>query len=145
MGRKKFIDAYLDENSVRWVMWWQRAGTPAQPEPVFEATKVSRDICMFQLMVLDVVIGDVQVTLSEMESTNCKLPDRLEKLQGKWREQKSSTSTWAKYFQHIGATRPVFESSAAWIQDTVRRAEAKGPKYGGTKGGGKGKGYGKRR
>lgn len=141
--RKQFIDAYLDENSVRWVMWWQKAGTPAEAVPVFEATKVSRDICMFQMMVLDVIIGDVCVTLSEMEATNCKLPDRLEKLQAKWREQKASTDTWAKYFEHIGASRPSFDSTVAWIQDTVRRAGIKGPKYSGMKGQGKGKSAGK--
>jgi len=142
-SRKEFIDAYLDENSVRWVMWWQKTGTPVEPTAVFQATKVSRDICMFQMMVLDVVIGDVQVTLPEMEKTNCKLPDRIEKLQARWREQKVSTDTWAKYFEHIGATRPTFGSTAAWIQSTVERAAAKGPKYGGIGGQGKGSGDGK--
>merc|ERR1711912_24509 len=40
-SRQQFVDAYVDENSVRWVMWWQRAGTPAEASPVFEATKIS--------------------------------------------------------------------------------------------------------
>merc|ERR1712072_1320701 len=83
-SRDDFIQAYFDENSMRWVMWWQRSGTRAEPMPVFHATQVSREICMFQMMVLDVLIDDVVVTLKEMEETNCKLPSRLEKLQGSW-------------------------------------------------------------
>merc|ERR1719456_340634 len=73
-ARKTFIDAYADENFVRCVMWWQSSGIPAKAMPVFEATKVSREICMFQLMVMDVIVGDdVQRTLCEMEKTNCKI------------------------------------------------------------------------
>merc|ERR1712118_196252 len=45
--RSDFIQAYFDENTVRWVMWWQRSGTIPQPVPVFQATQVSREICMF--------------------------------------------------------------------------------------------------
>jgi hypothetical protein len=137
-SRAAFINAYLDENSLRWVMWWQRAGTRAESMPVFHATQVSREICMFQMMVVDIVLGDVDTTLSEMEATNCKLPDRLEKLQAQWRESKSATNTWDAYFQQIGASQPSFESKDAWIANCVSRAASKGPKYGGAKGEGKG-------
>merc|ERR1712048_1104956 len=123
-----------------------------EPTPVFQETKVSRDICMFQMMVLDIVVAEVEHTLQDMEATNCKLPDRLEKLQKEWRERKVSTDTWGKYFEHIGASRPKFNSTGEWIQDCVRRASDKGPKYGGAKGqgrgsnaGGKGRGGGKNR
>merc|ERR1712139_507944 len=68
--RSDFVKAYADENSLRWVMWWQRSGTRPEPMPVFHATQVSREICMFQMMVLDIVIDDVDVTLKEMERTN---------------------------------------------------------------------------
>merc|ERR1719382_2420649 len=84
-SREAFIKSYADENSLRWVMWWQRAGTPAESSPVFVATKVSREILMFQLMVVDLIIGEVGETLKEVEATNCKLPERLEKLQRHWR------------------------------------------------------------
>merc|ERR1711881_261397 len=77
--RSDFINAYADENSLRWVMWWQRSGTRPESAPVFQATKVSREICMFQMMVVDVVLGEVGITLQEMEKRNCKLPERLEK------------------------------------------------------------------
>lgn len=142
-SRSMFIDAYADENALRCVMWWQRSGTPAEPIPVFQATKVSREICMFQLMVVDIAIGSVEETLQEIESTNCKLPDRLDKLQAHWRERKESIQSWGQYFQQIGASRPAFPSTAAWIADCVRRAACKGPKYGGGGSKGTSKGSGK--
>merc|ERR1712072_507848 len=108
--------------------------------PVFHATQVSREICMFQMMVVDLVVGEVGLTLREIETTNCKLPDRLEKLQLQWRDKKASTSTWSAYFKQIGAAQPAFVSTEAWITDCVRRASTKGPKYGGAKGEGKGNG-----
>jgi len=141
--RQEFINAYSDENSVRWVMWWQRSGTKAESMPVFHATQVSREILMFQMMVVDVVIGDVAVTLKEMEKTNCRLPDRLEKLQCQWRQQKQSIVDWGGYFSCIKADKPSFGSSNDWIRDCVARAEALGPKYSGSKGSPKGKGKGK--
>merc|ERR1712056_165454 len=49
-SRDRFIQAYTNENSVRWVMWWQRSGVRPEAEPVFQATQVSREICMFQMM-----------------------------------------------------------------------------------------------
>merc|ERR1719400_1450195 len=139
-SRDAFINAYADENSLRWVMWWQRSNTPAQSAPVFEATKVSREICMFQMMVVDLIIGDVPETLKAMEETNCKLPDRLELLQGEWRKRKQSTASWSDYFKNIGSAQPKFGSTAEWINDCARRAAVKGPKYGGGKGIGKGAG-----
>jgi len=89
---------------------------------------------MFQMMVVDLIFKDVPVTLKEMESTNCKLPDRLETLQVKWREQKAATKDWNTYFRNIGVPAPVFQSETAWIESCVSRAMSKGPKYGGGKG-----------
>jgi len=148
-NRQQFVDAYVDECSARWVMWWQKAGAKPEAAPVFEATKVSREIFMFQMMVVDLIIGSsVAETLQEIEKTNCKLPDRLEKLQSQWKTVKSETKDWQMFFQCTGASRPSFPSSAAWIADCVQRASHKGPKYGGQilgrsdcqKGDGKGKG-----
>jgi len=82
-------------------------------------------------------------TLEEIEKTNCKLPLRLEKLQGQWRDQKSTINNWSAYFNCIGASKPAFPSEAAWIGDCVTRAAAKGPKYGSGDSKGKGKGGGK--
>jgi len=145
--RASFISAYADENALRWVMWWQRSGTRPEPMPVFQATQVSREICMFQMMVVDLVVADVGTTLKEIEDTNCKLPQRLEKLQAQWRQQKASIDRWALYFRCIGVSQPSFQSESAWIADCVSRAASKGPKYGSGdgKGNGKGKGKGKGR
>jgi len=160
-SRQDFINAYADENSLRWVMWWQRAGARAENVAVFNATKVSREILMFQMMVVDVVIGDVPETLRQMELTNCRLPERLEALQSQWRQRKQSIVDWQGYFAFIGAGKPSFGSisrislrpswytkkrpmnsagathgsSNEWILDCIRRAESKGPKYGKGKGG----------
>ena len=143
-ARDAFISAYADENSLRWVMWWQRSGTPAEGGPVFQATKVSREILMFQMAVVDIVIGDVNKTLGDMEETNCKLPERLEHLQSEWRKRKESVADWAAYFSCIGASRPSFPSTGEWIASCIQRAASKGPKYGSGGGGGKGdKGKGK--
>lgn len=141
--RSEFINAYADENSLRWVMWWQRSGTKPESRPVFQATQVSREICMFQMTVVDIVIAEVATTLKEIESTNCKLNQRLESLQAQWRDRKSSIDDWASYYDCIGADKPAFRSESDWIADCVNRAAAKGPKYGGAKGDGKGKGSGK--
>jgi len=140
--RTQFIDAYVDENSVRWVMWWQRSNTPPKDKPVFEATKVSRDILMFNMMVVDIIIGDVAPTLELMEETNCRMPQRLETLQQEWRKASQATTSWKLFFAQLRASMPPAQSPDAWIQTCVSRAAEKGPKYGsgGGKGGGKGKG-----
>lgn len=140
--RDVFIRAYAEENSLRWVMWWQRSGTKPEPMPVFHATQVSREICMFQMMVVDLIFADVDATLMDMERTNCKLPRRLEDLQKQWRQQKASVVSWDSYFACIAVPPPDFPSETAWIQHCVSRAADKGPKYGGAKGEGKGKGNG---
>merc|ERR1712025_179577 len=107
-------------------MWWQDS-TPPKAAPVLEATKVSREILMFQLMLSAIVIGDnVEETLREIEDTNCKVPERLERLQSKWREQKATTNTWKLFFERIGASLPAFKSTEDWIDDCVKRSSAKG-------------------
>jgi len=106
-SRRDFIDAYADENFVRCVMWWQDT-VPPKAAPVLEATKVSREILMFQLMLSAIVVGDnVEETFQEMEETNCKVPDRLELLQSKWREQKSSTNNLKLFLIALGLLSPV--------------------------------------
>merc|ERR1712224_1019286 len=119
-ARKAFVDAYADENFVRFVMWWQDTVLP-EAAPVLAATKVSREILMFQLMLSAVVVGDnVDDTLQEIEETNCKVPKRLELLQSRWREQKASTHTWKLFFERIGASLPSFKTTELWISDCVQ-------------------------
>ncbi|CAJ1434000.1 unnamed protein product [Effrenium voratum] len=73
-SRQQFLAPYVDENSLRWVMWWQRSGTKPESAPVFQATQVSREILMFQLAVVDLVIGETAQTMKEMEQTNFASP-----------------------------------------------------------------------
>ena len=55
-----------------------------------------------------------------------------------------SVKDWGAYFRSLGVAQPAFGSTGEWIASCVRRAEAKGPKYGGNGGnGGSGKGKGK--
>mmetsp|Transcript_55129 Transcript_55129/g.102086 ORF Transcript_55129/g.102086 Transcript_55129/m.102086 type:complete len:648 (+) Transcript_55129:63-2006(+) len=142
--RKEFIQAYVDEQALRQVMWWKRSGTKPEPAAVFEATKVSREISMFQMLVVDLIIGDVQETLEAMEATNCKLPDRLEKMQAEWKKRQAGTKTWEDYFGNIGAEMPAFPTLSLWIHNNVDRAAGRGPRYvdggKGDKGSGKGGG-----
>merc|ERR1711907_676554 len=117
---------------------------------LLDATKVSREICMFQLMLSAIVVGDdVHDMLREIEETNCKVPKRLELLQSRWREQKASTNTWKLFFERIGASLPPFKTTDLWIADCVQRSASKGSKYvrmqkgAGKSSKGKGKGKGK--
>ena len=41
-----------------------------------------------------------------MELTNCKLPDRLERLQQLWRERKSAVKAWGDFFRAPQWTEP---------------------------------------
>merc|ERR1712039_795540 len=87
--------------------------------------------------------ADVPGTLQAMEDSNCRLPMRLEDLQGRWRKQKVEVVDWPLFFECLGATRPEYDSISSWLGDTEAQAEAKGPKYGGAKGNGKGNNQGK--
>eukprot|EP00802_Teleaulax_amphioxeia_P006490 Tamp_06494.p1 GENE.Tamp_06494~~Tamp_06494.p1 ORF type:complete len:699 (+),score=122.88 Tamp_06494:183-2099(+) len=54
-SREDFIAAYLDENFLRCVMWWRKDGVQPASRPVFEATRVSRSVCLFQLKILQLI------------------------------------------------------------------------------------------
>merc|ERR1712146_258997 len=81
-------------------------------------------------MLSAIVVGDnVDDTLQKIEETNCKIPERLELLQSRWREQKASTNTWKIFFERIGASLPSFKTTEDWIADCTQRSATKGPKY----------------
>jgi ubiquitin-protein ligase len=148
-GMGAFIDAYLDENFVRCVMWWQKEvrGEPWRSASgcadVFRATAVSRSICLFQLTVLREVIGsDPARTAEAMDVSNGKIPERLERLQRAWK-QREDPKSWRQFAEATGCSqsmrRQMEETTGEWILDCVTRAKQKGSKYGrGGGGGGKG-------
>jgi ubiquitin-protein ligase len=125
-----FARAYIDENSVRNVMWWQRSGTAPEPVPVFAATQVSRHIAMFQFLVLRTVVGGNQAeTAATLDATNGKAPQKLETLLREWKQLSASTTSWSKFFPAVHCSTPA--DLRGWIKQTCERAASKGRMYGG--------------
>jgi len=125
-----FARAYIDENSVRNVMWWQRSRTLPEPDPVFTATEVSRHIAMFQFLTLKVVVGNNQAeTAATLDATNGKAPQKLETLLREWKKLSTSTTSWSKFFSAVHCPTP--PNLRDWIKQTVTRAAEKGRAYGG--------------
>jgi ubiquitin-protein ligase/uncharacterized membrane protein YgcG len=148
-----FVDAYLDESFVRCVMWWEKAGVSADNAPdVFQATEVSRNICLFTLLVRKHVLGGgsaVQEAADAMDRTHGKVPDRLATLQAEWKAyQQKPAKSWLQFAKHTHCTAEMatrISAGAPWIADCVKQARSNGKKYGYGGGGGKGGGggYGK--
>ena len=143
-SNQEFIDAYLDECFVRCVKWWQaslrppnsiyRSATTSNPTEVFSATKVSRDITLFQLMFLRHVIGnDVSRIAEVMDVTNGKAPEVLANFQRVWREVQASMTTWKSFFGATGCSNDfkqrVLANEREWVQTCVKRAGQRGRSY----------------
>jgi len=138
---KDFIAAYVDEAFLRSSMYWTRQRVPLQSEPVFKATEIGRNIGMFQSLFVRRLIGpDPTATATLMDTSNGKLPAKLEELQGMWRKHLAETNTWPLYFRRLGLDgavgKPMCADIPGWLRKCVERAEARGPAYGG--GGGRG-------
>jgi len=133
----EFVDAYLDEVFLRCVMWWNKSigkGRVTSQE-VFAATKVSRDITLFQLMFLKHVIGDNLADTAEMlDKTNGRAPEVLEKFQQAWKESQKKVSSWATFLEFTGCSQALLEEITRdedkWVQSCVARAKARGKSYG---------------
>ena len=150
-----FVDAYLDESFTRCVMWWEKAGARATDEAsVFRCTEVSRNICLFTLMVRQHVLGgdsSVLEAVAAMDDTHGKVPKKLETLQDKWKKyEKNPAKSWREYATQTNCSDEMvnrISSGSNWIVGCVKQARANGKKYGkkygGGKGGGGNKGYGK--
>lgn len=77
---EKFVDALLDENFIRCVMWWRETVSKASQEEVFKATEVSRDILLFQMTLVRELIGsNPAATAAQMDKTYCTMPGTLDK------------------------------------------------------------------
>lgn len=138
---QEFAKAYIDENGLRNVMWWKRDGVAAAPMPVFEATNVSRNIAMFQFLVLKIVVGGNQAeTAATLDATNGKSPDRLEKLLKLWKAMSTTTDSWKKFFDAVHCPCP--SDLQQYVTECVVRASKRGPAYIG-KGGGRRRRQGK--
>mmetsp|Transcript_39576 Transcript_39576/g.59875 ORF Transcript_39576/g.59875 Transcript_39576/m.59875 type:complete len:544 (-) Transcript_39576:149-1780(-) len=125
-SREEFVDAYLDETSLRSVMWWQKDSVPPISEPVFQATKVSRHLFLFQLKVLDAVneVGEAGDDASH-----------IERLQETWRSVRDQVEAggWEEHLKEIGCSEMIrsriLADKNSWIASCVARSAAKGPKY----------------
>lgn len=140
---EQFVDAYLDEFSVRCVKWWKIAlgketnkygNVPYNPAEVFDATKVSRDITLFQLMFLQHVIGkDEKSTAELLDKTNGKAPEVLEKLQNVWRDSQKNVISWNTFLVATGCSDSyrwkIIKDVRIWLQHCVRRANQRGTAY----------------
>ena len=127
-----FLGAFIDENFLRCVMWWKRAGCPDRAADVFQATKVSRSICLFQMSVLAIV---VVAEGGEAGAAGVDTVRTLDAFQQQWRELEAEVERggWAAFFQRSGCSA---QTSAAilrdldgWIASCVQRAVDLGPKY----------------
>lgn len=83
-----FFHAYIEESSLRGVKWWRKQGVEAVPGAVFEATKVSRRLFLFQSLFLTHSISrDLEETAALADRTECKLSDRLDVLLARFKQE----------------------------------------------------------
>ena len=119
-------------------MWWNKSIGKARgvtSQEVFDATKVSRDITLFQLMFLKHVIGDNLTDTAEMlDKTNGRAPEVLEKFQQAWKESQKKVSSWATFLEFTGCSQALLEEITRdedkWVHSCVARAKARGKSYG---------------
>jgi len=132
-----FVDAYLDEVALRCVMWWNRSIGKARgvtSQEVFAATKVSRDMTLFQLMFLKHVIGDdPTMTAKELDETNGKAPQKLEEFQQALKESQK-VDCWSNYYNMTGCSETlrltITKDEDLWVKTCVDRAKRRGKSYG---------------
>ena len=137
VNNSDFIDAYLDEVFLRCVMWWNKSIKTLRvtSQEVFAATKVSRDITLFQLMFLQHVIGaDLQATAQLLDETNGKASKVLEKFQQAWKESQKKVVDWSSFLEFTGCSeafrRQITQDQNKWVHTCVARAKARGKMYG---------------
>jgi len=133
-----FVAAFTDEAFLRSSLFWRRNRTPLTSQAIFDATQIGRDIAMFQALFVRQLIGpDPRAAAAAMDASNGKLPDKLTKLQGFWRKHLETTKSWPVYFQRLGihgsVGKPICENIEGWIQKLMRRAEARGSAYTGSR------------
>lgn len=134
----EFIDAYLDECFVRCVKWWSAKSlnkvTTYNGVEVFTATKVSRDITLFQLLFLQHVIGSNEKKTAELlDNTDGKAPEVLKQFQKVWKESQRTVNDWDSFFALTGCAdgfrKKIKADVSGWIGSCVRRARARGKAY----------------
>eukprot|EP00957_Ditylum_brightwellii_P064450 4890991-Ditylum_brightwellii.AAC.1 len=119
--REDFVDAYLDESSLRNVMFLQKDSAPLISEPVFHATKVSRHILLFHLKILNEV---------DVEGESGFDASHLNRLQEAWRSVRDQVEAggWGVYLRETGCSEKVrsgiLADTNSWIAECIARAAA---------------------
>jgi hypothetical protein len=86
-----FFHAYIEESFLRGVMWWKKSGVPEEPGAVFEATKVSRRLFLFQsLFLAHSITADLAGSAALADRTECKLSGRLDVLLARFKHEVDS-------------------------------------------------------
>jgi len=150
VSRDDFVDAYLDESMLRQVLWWQKENMfPINGRNTYDFSKVSRELLLFNLRVLDIIVpgGDANRAAAEMDASFGRVPERLELLleESKKSVANSRNGTWEVFFSEARARPETINkvksnSGTDYVQLLIKRAAERGHKYTFTKGDGKGKG-----
>eukprot|EP00397_Hematodinium_sp_SG-2012_P027523 GEMP01028924.1.p1 GENE.GEMP01028924.1~~GEMP01028924.1.p1 ORF type:complete len:577 (+),score=168.02 GEMP01028924.1:28-1731(+) len=147
--RAQFVEAYIDESMLRRVFWWRKDNVALNGAATFDNSKVSRELFLFNLRVLDIIVPNADATsaASAMDASFGCVPDRLERLLQDTKSAANQISDWGAFFEHAGASEDMIakvqQSADAYVEMTVARAEQRGERYTFIyKGKGKGKGGG---
>jgi len=131
---QEFIDALLDECFIRCVFWWKKNKVPCHVEKVFNATKTSRDLTLFQIYFLRFIVGeDVEKTKEIMDRSNGKAPELLMNFQKQWKMVEASCETWNDFFVKTGCSdafaEKVKSDCQAWVRGCQDKAIKRGKAY----------------
>lgn len=153
----EFFDAFDEEGSLRRIMWWQKDRVPLTDEDTYRASHIARKNIAFQTMFKRVIIGEDSIddTVTAIDASNCKLPERLGKLLAEWKDTNKimdDQTSWRLYYQLLfknGLSETRMNSFLADIPGALRRTydQAQGLEGyyyapGGSRGGGGGRGRG---
>jgi hypothetical protein len=108
---RSVLDAYVDKNFQRSAMWWRRAGVLDRTREVFAATRVSRDICIFQIAVLAAAADATDVAGAPEEAAAAAVvvaavAGRLDALQREWRATQAAVEAggWTALLERAGCS-----------------------------------------
>eukprot|EP00397_Hematodinium_sp_SG-2012_P040339 GEMP01044178.1.p1 GENE.GEMP01044178.1~~GEMP01044178.1.p1 ORF type:complete len:558 (+),score=167.17 GEMP01044178.1:28-1674(+) len=133
--RAQFVEAYVDESMLRQVFWWQKGQVAINGPATFEASQVSRELLLFNLRVLDIIVPNADATSAAiaMDTSFGCVPDRLERLLQDTKSAANQVTDWGAFFEHAGASKDMIakvkQSVDAYVKTLVERAEERGEKY----------------
>ena len=101
-----FLDAYEDESTLRRVFWLQKGHVPITEQATFDDAAISRKNILFQTMFKRVVIGivdiELQSTMTGIDQSNCKLPEKLGAFLDEWKsalQRMNEVPSWDTHYR----------------------------------------------